>query len=456
MHPECGWPEQLRRIRRRAIWAALSLGMVSVPLLLFALVGFPHVVRGPLVRNLIGGSVAAGSSIPVLAAEGPDLARSLELLTGATLTVGNSVEILANGDGIFGRLWYDVRTARRSVTVQMYYVGPGEVLDSATQILAQRARTGVHVYFLYDAFGAQDLPRPNLDTLRAAGVLTAEFRPLRWYALDRAGHRSHVRGVVIDGAVGYTGGFGFDDKWLGGGRQPREWRETNVRFSGPAVAQLQAAFVAKWAEAAGTLLADELLLPATTGFGVHAANAAVDGALVYSPPLTGSTTGERLLALSIASAKRRLYITNAYFVPQTDFVRLLTDAARRGVDVRVLTNGPGSDVRTTWLAGRSRYDPLLAAGVRIWEYRPTTLHAKTLVADGIWSLISTMNFDNRSLAYNNEVALVARDQSVGSELDSLFLEDLRFADEVRPDVFAHRSWLARLLERAAGLAAPVL
>jgi cardiolipin synthase len=135
---------------------------------------------------------------------------------------------------------------------------------------------------------------------------------------------------------------------------------------------------------------------------------------------------------------------------------LLVDAARRGVEVRILTNGLASDVGTTSLAARARYETLLAAGVRLYEYRPTTMHAKTFVVDGLWSGITTMNFDNRSLAYNNEVALLVRDPRLGATLDSLFLEDLRFADEIRLDVFRRRPWTARLLERAASAIASLL
>ena len=451
MNSPRGWPAQLRRIRRRIAWAAVILLIVGIPLVLFALVGLPHLFRGSLVRNVIARE--PGGEPPDVASA--HFAPAFALLTGTPLTPGNAVEVLANGDATFPRLWADLRSARRSVTVQMYYAGPGEVADTATRILAERARAGLDVYFLYDAFGAQDLPPRYLDALRAAGVRVAEFRPVRWYALDRASHRSHVRGIIVDGAVAYTGGFGFDDKWRGGGRQPGKWRETNVRFAGPAVAQLQAAFIANWAEATGELLTGERFLPsgdlrATTAPGATAA------ALVYSPPLTGSTTAERLFALSIASARRRLYIANAYVVPDRDFVELLVAAARRGVDVRVLTNGERTDVKTPWLAGRSRYETLLAAGVRIYEYRPTTMHAKTFVVDGGWSAIGTMNFDNRSLAYNSEVALVALDGGVGALMESRFLEDLRFADEMRLDAFGRRSRVQRLLERAASVLASLL
>ena len=452
MHPECGWPEQWRRIRRRVFWLALALSAASIPVVVLALVGLPHVFRNPLVRNVLARET--GTMLPAVGDSA--FGAVLALLTGTALAAGNAAEVLPNGDGTFPRLWADLRRARRSITVQMYYAGPGAVADRATRLLAERARSGVDVFFLYDAFGAKDLPRRYLDSLRAAGVRTAEFRPLRWYALDRAQHRSHVRGVVIDGGVAYIGGFGLDDKWLGAGRAPGEWRETNARFTGPAVAQLQGVFVAKWAEATGELLAWDHLLPAAADAATEARARPASAALLYSPPVTGSTAGERLLALSIASARRRLYIANAYFVPGADYVQLLVQAARRGVDVRILTNGPASDVRTTWLAGRARYETLLAAGVRMYEYRPTTMHAKTFVVDGLWSAITTMNFDNRSLAYNDEVALLARDAGLGATVDSLFLEDLRFADEIRLDAFSRRPWTARVLERAASAIASLL
>ena len=452
VHPACGWPEQWRRIRRRVVWVAVALAAASIPIVVLALVGLPHVFRNPLVRNVLAPEASATLPAP----EDSAFDGMLALVTGTALRGGSAVEVLPDGDGTFPRLWADLRSARRSVTVQMYYAGPGAVADSASRLLAERARAGVDVFFLYDAFGAQDLPRRYLDSLRAAGVRTAEFRPLRWYALDRAQHRSHVRGIVIDGTVGYTGGFGLDDKWLGGGKAGGEWRETNARFAGPAVTQLQAVFVAKWAEATGELLAWDRLLPSGAGPPTDGQARAARAALLYSPAVTGSTTGERLLALAIASARRRLYVANAYFVPRRDYVQLLVDAAQRGVDVRILTNGPASDVRTTWLAGRARYQALLTAGVRIYEYRPTTMHAKTLVVDGLLSAVTTMNFDNRSLAYNNEVALLARDDRLGARMDSLFLGDLRRADEIRLETFRHRPWSARVLEWAASAVASFL
>jgi len=172
-------------------------------------------------------------------------------------------------------------------------------------ILRQRAAAGVRVFVLYDAFGTADIPPEQLISLRAAGVAVQPFRPIRLSNLHLAQHRSHVRGIVIDGRVGWTGGFGIDDKWFGDGRSNGSWRETNVRFEGPAVRHLQAAFAAAWVEATGVLV---------TGRGVvDPLDDGVTAGVLYASPTLGSTTAERFFALSIAGARKTLYITNATY-----------------------------------------------------------------------------------------------------------------------------------------------
>ena len=422
---------------------AVLLGLVLVVL---ALLGLPHVLRRGPVQTIVADS--AGS--PAITHE-----RFLEVLaalTGGVLKPANRVEILSNGDETFPRLYQDLSAARRSITMQMYYQSGGVVADSVRRILTERARSGVQVYFMHDAFGAQTLPAHYDDTLRAAGVRLAAFRPFRWYELDRLGHRAHTRAVVVDGRIAYTGGFGLDDKWLGQGRNAEEWRETNVRFAGPAAAQLQAAFVKEWAEATGELLTGRAVFPRISG---EVAGAHLAGVL-HSVPTTGGSAAERLLALSIAGSRRALYIANAYFLPDPSFRRLLIDATRRGVDVRILTNGEDTDIAMTRLASRAHYEELLAGGVRIFEYQPAMMHAKTFVADGVWSSVGTINFDNRSLALNNETTLVMHDQALGATMDSLFREDLRYAREITLDTFRRRPWTERLLERGASLLSRLL
>ena len=318
--------------------------------LLAAIIGLLFITRGTAVRRVSG---VGADGTPVAPGE-PAFPITVAVLTGAVIVPGNRVEIALDGDDTFPRLYADLRGATRSITVQMYYAQPGGVADSLGAILAERARAGVAVYLLYDAFGANNLSDAYLDRLRTARVRAVAFRPFRFDNLWVLQNRSHVRGVVVDGRVGWTGGFGIDDKWLGGGRRPAEWRETNVRFEGPAVRQLEAAFVAGWAEATGELLTGRMTVVALDG-GVAAAG------LLYTAPTLGSTPAERYLALSIAGARQSLCVTNAYFAPDTSFVALLARAAARSVDVRILVGGPRTDVRVARMAARSRYEALLSA-----------------------------------------------------------------------------------------------
>lgn len=318
----------------------------------------------------------------------------------------------------------------------MYYGMAGQVADSLGRILIERVAAGVRVLLLHDAWGTQAMPDEHLATLRQRGVSAVPFRPFRLSMLYTLQNRSHARSVVIDGHVAWTGGFGIDDKWLGDGRTNGGWRDTNVGFEGPAVRQLQAAFAAAWTEATGVMLSGRGTVDRYEG------GVATAGVLNASPTL-GSTPAERFLALSIAGARKTLYVTNSYFAPDETFTSLLADAARRGVDVRLLVAGRLTDIRTTRLAGRSRYETLLVAGVRIFEWQPTTLHAKTFVIDGQWASVGTFNFDNRSLVLNDEVALAVLDTAFGRRMNEIFADDLRHAAEIKLETFRERSWIQR-------------
>ncbi len=377
----------------------------------------------------------------------------LELYTGTRLTAGNRVEPLLNGDETYPRLWSDLRSARKTITVQSYYARPGSLSDTLSKILRQRARAGVHVRLLFDAFGSEAMPARWYDQLRRDGVRAAVLRPLHWYNLHGGADRSHVRAIVVDGRVGYTGGFGFADYWQADDAHEAQWRETNVRVEGPAALQLQAAFGTAWLEATGELLTGPRFFDAAAGptdSGTAAAG------LLFTTTTTGSTAAERFLALALLSARQRLWITNSYFVPTADLRRLLVEAAARGVDVRLLTADSRSDVKTTWYAARHHYEELLRAGIRIYEYGAAMMHAKTLVVDGEWAAIGSMNLDNRSLAFNDESTLIARDSTVARHMEDVFGADLDRATEVTLAEFRRRPMRARLVERAASLLASLL
>ena len=424
--------------------AILKYGLLTIAVvfvLVMVLIGLLSVTRGTTVRTVI----AEGDKGGPPQVSDPLFPRSIELFTGTHIEPGNKIELLLNGEGTYPKLWTDIASAKKTITVQMYYSQPGAVADTLAKHLSERAHAGVRVLVLLDAFGSQPLKKEWIEGLRKSGVEVAWLRPLRWYTLHKATQRSHVRVVVVDGKVGYTGGFGLADYWLGDGRHADQWRESNVRFQGPTVAGLQAAFASGWAETTGELLTGDMFFPPVS----FEEEGSVSAGLMHSLPTIGSTPAERFLALTIAGARKTLYISNSYFVPNSDFCDLLIKAAKHGVDVRVLTVGKETDVKTTWYAGRALYEGLLEGGVKIYEYSPTMMHAKTIVVDGLFTAVGSMNFDNRSIAFNNEAQIVALDPGVGQQMDQIFLDDLKYSEEIKLETFRKRPWTGKVLEWGA-------
>lgn len=417
----------------------LLLGLIGT---LLALMGLLSAVKGTPVCTV---DALGGGPLPEV--RDPAFRAGMELVTRAPLVPGHEVAIYSNGDETYPPLWKDLRGAQKSITMQMYYCEPGRMADMLKEILVERARAGVLVLFLYDAFGTS-FKKEYVAELKAAGVRAEPFRPMRVLAAQKIQHRAHIRVVCVDATIGYTGGFGIDDKWFGNGRDKGQWRDSNVRFTGPAVSQLQAAFVACWAETTGMLEVGPMMFPPASGNGEGKAEGGIVAAVLHGSPSVGSTESERFFALSIASARERLYITNSYFVPDKEFRELIADAARRGVDTRILTAGDASDVMSTVYASRARYEELLSAGVRIYEYRNTMMHAKTLVVDGIWGAVGSMNADNRSLSLNEETVMMMLDEGIGASLERHFMDDLEHSDEIDLETFRQRGMFARLKEHA--------
>ena len=407
---------------------------------LLAFIGLLDAVRGTPVKRVLG---FGGVQLPSV--HDAPFVPSMELASRTELHEGNFAEYFWNGDQTYPRLWDDLRNARHSITIQLYYCKPGRMAEMLAEILIERAQSGVKVLFLYDWFGTS-WKRHYVDKLKRGGVRMEKFRPLTIMALNHINHRAHIRVVCVDGRIGWTGGFGIDDKWFGNGRSKDQWRDSNARFIGPAVAQLQSAFTACWAEATGELLVGEMLYPVNDE-NTDGSDGKLVAGVLHGSPSVGSTEAERYFALSIASAREKLYITNSYFVPDRDFRSLMCAAAKRGVDVRVLTVSEATDIKSTWYAGRARYEQLLSAGVRIFEYRDTMMHAKTLIVDGHWCGCGSMNADNRSLSFNEETVLLALDRDAAATLEKHFMDDLAHADEMHLEEFRKRGVMNRVKEK---------
>jgi cardiolipin synthase len=416
---------------------------------ILAVIGLQSLTRGTTIARLRTPGDGDGPPGP----RDPLFCDSLALLTKTAILPGHRVEFFGCGNETYPRLWEDLRSAERSITLQMYYCQPGRMADEFKDILLERAAAGVEVLFLRDAFGSGTLKEEYIEEMKRGGIAVATFRPTRWYQLFKVYHRSHIRVAVIDGAVGYTGGYGIDDKWYGDGKHEDQWRDTTTRFTGPAVLQLQATFAAGWAEATGTLLAGDLFFP-PEGMATH--DGQVSAGLLHASPSVGSTSAERYYALAIGSAKHRLLIANSYFVPSENFCELLADAVKRGVDVRVLTCNEDGDVKSTYYAGRAMYGRLLERGVRIFEYQPAMMHAKTIVADGRFVSAGTVNFDNRSMSFNDETTLLAVDDDLGARMERMFEEDLRHSKEITAQSHAARPIAEKVRDSGASLLARVL
>jgi len=376
-------------------------------------------------------------------AESADFMRAAEALTGHPIDEGCEVELLVNGNRIFPAMLETIRGAERTLCLETYVYWRGEIATEIAAAVRERARAGVECRVLVDAVGAARIDERLIDGMQEAGARVCRFRPPRPYALRNLANRTHRRLLVADGRVGMTGGVGIAGEWEGDARGPGEWRDTHVRVRGPVVRGMQGAFAEHWLEATGEVLGGQRFLPRLEP---------LDGGgpvqLVRSSAGVGDTNAEAVHYLAIASARRSLDLCAAYFAPRPAFTEALREAAERGVEVRVVLPGPHIDKRLVRRAGRAAYEPLLAGGVRVFEYQPTMLHAKTMAVDGRWATVGTMNFDNRSFQLNDEVTLGVWSERFCAALRESFEADLARSAEIDPDRWRRRGPLRRARELA--------
>jgi cardiolipin synthase len=372
-----------------------------------------------------------------------DFLRAAEALTGAPISNGNEAELLINGDRIFPAFIETIESAERTLNVQTYIYWRGDIANEVAGAIAKQAKDGVRCNLILDALGAVKMERSLIADMESAGVRVILFRPPKPYAVRRLANRTHRRLLIADGRVGMTGGVGVAEEWTGDAEDPDHWRDTHVRVRGPVVRGMQGAFAENWLEATGEVLAGEEYLPELEPLGDGGAMQ-----LVRSSATVGDTNAEALYYLAIASAARSIELTAAYFVPRPAFTDALCSAAQRGVDVKILVPGPHIDKGFVRVAGRAAYDELLDSGVRIYEYQPTMLHAKSLCIDGAWSAVGTVNFDNRSFQLHDEVALCVWDERFAAKLGEAFAADLERAEEITGGRWDGRGPLQRASEAA--------
>ncbi|MBI3804262.1 MAG: cardiolipin synthase B [Nitrospirae bacterium] len=369
----------------------------------------------------------------------PVFFNTLEAYTGAPILKGNRVRVLLNGDEFFPAMLKAIRGAKQSITFVSYVYWRGQIADEFAEILAQRAREGIPVYLLLDSQGAKAMDEKNVVKMREAGVHLSWFRPLRWYKFPQYNYRTHRKILVVDGKIGFTGGIGIGQEWAGHAQDPDHWRETCVVVEGPVVHYLQAAFAENWMEATGTMLVGNIYFHPLEAVGPVQAQG------IRSSPMESSSEVYMLYLLTLSAAERTLYITTAYFLPDDLLQERLIQAVQRGVDVRVVLPGKYNDNYFLYQLSRNGYGKLLKAGVKIYEYQPTFIHAKAMVADGIWGSIGSTNFDNRSFSLNDEFNLNFHDREVAGRLEEVFQEDLDHSRRVSYEEWEKRPYRERFV-----------
>ena len=367
----------------------------------------------------------------------PDFRRSAEAL-GTPMVNGNSAELLENGDAIFPAMTRDIREAKHSVNLETYIFQPDRAGRIFADAMIDAAKRGVEVRLLVDGWGGKY--KELKKELDAAGVKAKKYRPLRLFSIYKVGRRTHRKILVVDGRICYTGGLGIDERWLGNARNTKEWRDTQVRAMGPVAGEMQAIFSENWTFTTGEILVGEKFYPPNPAAGDITAQA------IKASRGDSTSLAKMLYFVAIGSAAKFIHIQNAYFLPDKQVREELLRAEKRGVDVQVMVPGRNIDLPMVRQASWNNYGELLEGGVRIWEYQPTMLHNKTMVVDGIYATIGSINFDARSMSANAEESLAFYNRDFAAKMEAMFENDKKRCQEITYSMWKHRGLTKRMSE----------
>ncbi|TFW09767.1 cardiolipin synthase B [Oxalobacteraceae bacterium OM1] len=398
-----------------------------------------------LVLNLSLGDKQIESPIPhTYGVRDPRFVHTMGLILGPGFIQGNAVRTLINGEEIFPAMLAAIRSARHSVTLETYIFFSGTIAEQLTEALVERAEAGVAVKVLLDWIGGE-LDHRLLARLQSKGVELAWYHAPDWTDLAKLNNRTHRKLLVVDGAVGFTGGVDIADKWRGDARSPGHWRDTHFEVTGPVVGQLQAAFADNWLQATGKILRGTEYFPQLQPTG------SLQAQVFTGSPGGGARSMQLMYLLSIAAAEHTLRLSAAYFVPDEVALPELAQAARRGVRVQIIVPGEHIDWNVVRRASRHRWGPLLEAGVELYEYQPTMYHVKMLLADSSWVSVGSTNFDQRSFAINDEANLNVHDAAFAEAQARHFEDDLRQSRRITLEAWQSRPWSDKALDFAASL-----
>ncbi len=370
----------------------------------------------------------------------PQFLRSMGNLLEPGILASNRVTSLVNGDRIFPAMLEAIHSAEKSICLETYIYWSGDVGRQFTDALASRARAGVKVHVLIDWIGSRRIDSSLLSWMRKSGVEVERYNPLVWYAPTRLNHRDHRKLLLVDGKVGFTGGAGLADIWKGDARNPREWRDSMFRLEGPAVAQMQAAFMDNWSKTTARVLHGDEYFPGLSPAGEHFAQ------VFKSSPREGTEDVRVMNLLSIAAARKSIRLGASYYVPDKLTTQEFIEAAKRGVSVEIIVPGAETDSTMVKHASRGKWGPLLKAGVKIYEYEPTMYHCKMMIVDDLWVSVGSANFGNRSFRLNDEANLNIFSREFAAEQVAQFEADKANCHEVTYKEWKQRSVWDRFME----------
>ncbi|MBA2622167.1 MAG: cardiolipin synthase B [Chthoniobacterales bacterium] len=427
--PSENWLNKSRGVLPTGHWIALGLAFIGI-VLVFCL----FFIRRQTLEYRLEHTYSIAS---------PEFFPSALALSNPVPLEGSKIDLLQNGDQYFPAMLGAIRSAQKTINFAAYIFKSDGVGHQFRDALIERARAGVQVRVLLDGIGSGwSLDNSDVRMMTDAGCKFAYYHPVASWRMDRTNRRSHRRVMVVDGKVGFTGGAAFSDKWSGNAQDENHWRDTHARLEGPIVNALQSSFQGHWVKTFGEVLTGADQFPALASAGNLKAQI-VESRSFSSAPLP------MVQAVTFASAEKRIWLTNPYCTPTDDQIELLVQAVRRGVDVRLLLPGPHNDQPLTQSAGRTAYGKLLEGGVKIFEYQPSMIHAKTMVADGLFSMIGSSNLDARSSEINEEIDVVVYDEGFGRMMEEAFEKDLAQSREYTRQEFEARSLWERITEYLA-------
>ena len=368
---------------------------------------------------------------------------ALSTIVGAPVERGGTITMLNNGDQFVPALLDAIAHAERTINFAVYIWSEGAFSDQLLAALEKKQREGVTVRVLLDGLGSINVSDEDFEPLVKAGGKVQKFRTPKLGKLTRFHRRNHRRAIVIDGEIGFTGGMAVADIWLGNAQDTDHWRDIMFRVTGPLARSLQSAFVDLWVSSSGELLIDPKNYPVNA----PAAAAGVERFIhLASSPADDDQSMAYFFLLPILSARESIYLAAPYFIPDKQLQSALVEKAKSGVDVRLMLPGPHTDNWITRASAQARYQELLEAGAKIYEYQPTFMHAKYGLIDGKWSIIGSPNLNSRSRQLDEENAIGIDDAAFGATLKATFIEDLERSTPVDLEKWRRRNPLQKFFE----------